>query len=302
MFVRNAIFLLCLGVTCGAGAAESVLLSDGNLQIDSQDLRADALRMPPEMRPLVLSRPQTVGQIATNLYVRRAMAAKAQTLGLDKDPQVLANLKIAADKVLSDALLEHIDKENALSEQALLAKAQSLYKAKPERFQSEEQVHARHILIAGNSPESKAEAEKVLSALKAGANFADLAKEKSADKSNAAKGGDLGFFGRGRMVPSFEQAAFALKNKNDLSPVVESQFGYHVIQLEARKPAGLRPFDEVKDDLVKEVRTTIAQDARVAEAQRIQSEAKLDTQAIEAFAKSYEAAAGTARKSGAPTQ
>ncbi len=206
------------------------------------------------------------------------------------------------DKVLSDALLERIDQKSTPSEAAVEAKARTLYRAKPDRFKAEEQVHARHILIAGTTTESKAEAEKLLKDLKDGADFAKLAEEKSADKGSAAKGGDVGYFGKGRMVPQFEQAAFELKNKNDLSGVVESQFGYHIIQLLDRKPAGVRPFDEVKEELAKEVRASIVQDARVAEAQRLQANGVPDVKAMEAFAKNYEAAVPAARRAVAPQQ
>lgn len=298
--LRGTFLSCCVALAGIAHAADPVLMGDGTLQIDGMDVRADSLRMPPEMRPLVLSRPQTVGQIVTNLYARRALASKAQQLGLDKDPQVAANLKLAMDKVLSDAMLERIDQDNMPTEQAAAAKAQALYRAKPDRFKAEEQVNVRHILVGGVSAESKAEAEKILKELKAGADFAKLAESKSADKGSAAKGGDLGFFGKGRMVPPFEQAAFALKGKNDLSDVVESQFGYHIIQLLERKPAGMKPFEEVKEDLIKEVRATVAQDARVAEAQRLQANGKLDTQAVEAFAKTFESAVPAAQRAVAP--
>ncbi|MFN3374960.1 MAG: peptidylprolyl isomerase [Burkholderiaceae bacterium] len=298
-----AVMALLGGAAFAAQANDAVPLVQGDkISITTLDIQADALRMPPEMRPLVLSRPQTVGQVAHNLYVRRAMAAEALAQGLDKDPVVAATLKVAMDKVLSDALIERIDQKAAPSQEAAEAKARTLYRANPDRFKADEQVRVRHILISGTTPESKAEAEKILQDLKGGADFAKLATEKSADKGSAEKGGDLGFFARGRMVPSFEQAAFALKNANDMSDLVESQFGYHIIQLLDRKPAGVRPFDEVKDDLVKEVRASIIQDARVAEAQRLQANAKPDAAAIEAFAKRYEAAVPAAQRAVAPRQ
>ena len=299
--VASAVFGWMAGPAVASEAAVPLVQGD-KIVITTLDVQADALRMPPEMRPLVLSRVPTVSQVASNLYVRRALAAEAQAIGLDKDPLVAAHLKVAMDKVLSDALLERIDQKSAPNEAAVEAKARTLYRAKPDRFKGEEQVRARHILIAGTNSESKAEAEKLLKDLKGGADFAKLAEEKSADKGSAAKGGDVGFFAKGRMVPQFEQAAFGLKNKNDLSDVVESQFGYHIIQLLDRKPAGIRPFEEVKDELAKEVRATITQDARVAEAQRLQANGTPDAKAMEAFAKTYEAAVPAAQRAVAPKQ
>jgi peptidyl-prolyl cis-trans isomerase C len=271
------------------------------VMVTSADIQADALmRMPEEMRALVLANAKTVGQIASNLYVRRAWGEQAVAGGLDKDPLVAAALQVARDKVLSDAWIEQLDRKNTLDEAALLKMARDSYTAKPERFKVGEQVQARHILIAGVTPEARAQAEQVLKDLKAGGDFAKLAEAHSADKGNAAKGGDLGFFGKGRMVPPFEEAVFALKNKGDLSGVVETQFGYHLIQLEGRKPAGVRPFDEVKDELVKQIANDLKQNARVEAAQVLQAVATTKTEAIDAFAKRHAPAAEQAAKKVAP--
>ena len=274
----------------GAWAAGPVLVQGPEVLITADDMQADSLRMPEEMRGAVLSRPKTVSQIATNLYVRRALANKAQAQGLGNDPQVAAALQVARDKVLSDALLAKIDKDSAPSDAVAEGQARNNYKAKPERFQAPEQVQVRHILIAGTDGDARAQAEKILEELKAGANFAQLAKERSADTGSAAKGGDLGLFARGRMVPEFDEAAFALKKPGDLSSIVETKFGFHILKLDARRPAGLRPYEEVREELIKEVRGKLQQDARVAEAEKMQQGLTVNNEAIEAFAATHKAA------------
>lgn len=277
-----------------AHAVDAVPLTQGGkFAITSADLEADALmRMPPEMRPMVLSDKRSVGQVAMNMYVRRALGQQAVHEGLDKDPQVVAMLQLARDKVLSDMMLERIDKQSAPSDAAALELAHTTYLAKPERFKVGEQVQVRHILIAGTTPESRAQAEALLVELKGGGDFAKLAQERSADKGSAAKGGDLGLFAKGRMVPAFEEAAFALKSKGDFSGIVETQFGYHIIQLADRKPAGTRSFDEVKEELLKEVRASVLQDGRVKAAQKLMEGVEPDNQAIESFASRYSKGAG----------
>lgn len=178
----------------------------------------------------------------------------------------------------------------------MLKQARSIYQAKSERFKVGEQVKARHILISGTTPESRAKAEELLAQARKGADFAKLAEENSADKGSAARGGDLGFFTQGRMVPEFDKAVFALQKKGDLSDVVQTQFGYHVIQLEERRAPSVRPFDEVKDELLREVRTESANDARMALVRKVQENMVADDKALDAF---FERQAPSAQKAAA---
>lgn len=135
------------------------------------------------------------------------------------------------------------------------AEAQKFYNEHPEEFQRPEQVHARHILFKA-SPDAdaatkKAAAEKAAKARERalkGEDFAKLAEELSEGPS-AKKGGDLGFFGRKQMVTPFADAAFALE-PGQISQVVETRFGYHVIKVEEKRAASKQPFAEVKDRLI----------------------------------------------------
>lgn len=121
------------------------------------------------------------------------------------------------------------------------------YDANPEEFVDKEKVHARHILV-----KTEAEAQSVIKSLKGLSGdklrneFIAQAKSKSTGPS-AAKGGDLGYFPRGQMVPSFNDAAFSMKEGSISSAPVQSQFGYHVIYIEDKKPAKKLGFDEVKN-------------------------------------------------------
>ena len=215
------------------------------------------------------------------------MATEAEAAGLANTPEMQAALRIARDRILSDAWLARIDAQHQITDPAAEKLARNVYRAEPNRFMNKEQVRVRHILVAGTTLESRAQAEKLLDELKAGADFAKLAEASSADKSSAARGGDLGFFQTGRMVPAFEQAAFALEKPGQLSGVVETQFGYHVMKLEERKPAGVRPFEEVREDLIKEIRANVAQQARAEEAQRLQQGMQIDKEAINAFSAGF---------------
>ncbi len=133
--------------------------------------------------------------------------------------------------------------------------ARSFYDQNPEKFRRDEAVRASHILIGVDAKATDAEKkasrekiEKLRKELAAGADFAALAKANSTCPSSQ-QGGDLGFFGKGQMVPSFEKAAFGLK-PGEVSAVVETQFGYHLIKLAEKKAAEAVAFDEAKPRII----------------------------------------------------
>jgi peptidyl-prolyl cis-trans isomerase C len=133
--------------------------------------------------------------------------------------------------------------------------ARAFYAKNPDRFKQEETVRASHILLKvdENAPEAarkaaRARMDGILKRARSGADFAALAREHSQDGS-AREGGDLGYFERARMVPPFSQAAFALK-PGEISDVVTTQFGYHIIKVTDRKPAAMPPFDQVGGRIV----------------------------------------------------
>jgi len=135
------------------------------------------------------------------------------------------------------------------------------YDANSKLYRQEEEIKARHILfttrpgVADDEKKAKARADSLLAVIrKDGGDFAELAKRFSQEPGAATSGGDLGWFGRGRMVKDFEQAAFALK-PGEISPVVKTQFGFHIIKLDDRKAAGQKSFDAVRS----EIRMQIAQ-------------------------------------------
>lgn len=281
-FVLVFAFLCCLGTL---PATAQVLVSGSGVTVTAQDMQSDLLRVPPEVRANTFSRPSEVQNNASNIFVRRGLAAEALRAGLDQNPTVSAALALARDRVLSDARLAQIDQANLPSEQALLAYAQSAYKANTQRFEAPEQVRIRHILILVSEPGARATAEQLLKDLKAGADFEKMAKARSQDPGSAASGGDLGLVSRGRMVKPFEDAAFKLTQPGTLSDVVETNFGFHIIKLDGKRLAGLRSFEEVKDTLLKEARATLIGNARAEERDRILKYAEFDGAAIEAFAK-----------------
>ncbi len=142
---------------------------------------------------------------------------------------------------------------------------QDLYNADLARYVEPEQIRARHILLKVDmaaEPQKaqavQAEAQKLQEKIKNGADFAALAKKHSQDEATAAAGGDLGFFKRGAMVGPFEEAAFGLQ-PGEVSDVIETPFGYHIIKLEEKKPKRVRPLEDVRDELVRDLQQELAE-------------------------------------------
>jgi peptidyl-prolyl cis-trans isomerase D len=148
------------------------------------------------------------------------------------------------------------------------ADIEAFYKTNMSQYQTPAQVRASHILLKTEGKDEKAvqaQAEEILKQVKApGADFAALAKKYSEDDSNSANGGDLDYFGRGRMVAEFEQAAFGMK-AGEISNVVKTAFGFHIIKVVDNQPEKTRPLAELKAEIEDQLKWQKAQ----AEAEKI---------------------------------
>ena len=139
------------------------------------------------------------------------------------------------------------------------AQLQSYYNAHRDEYRTPERVHARHILLSTANrpkdevPKIQAQAEDLLKKIKAGGDFAELAKKYSQDPGSAVKGGDLGWIVRGQTVKNFEDAAFTLKPK-EISNVISTEYGFHIIQVLEKEPAHTQTLDEVKSQILTTLR------------------------------------------------
>ncbi len=250
--------LVCLSaLLLGAPATAEVLATVNGTEITDADLKIAA-------EDLGSSVPQQLQGKARDAYLldylidSELVAQKAEADKLDQDPDFAKRLAYYRGKVLAEALLGKVAKDAVTPE-----KLQQAYDAAAKEQKPQTEIHARHILV-----DSQAEAEAALKRIKAGEDFAKVAKEVSKDA--AEDGGDLGWFTKDRMIPEFADAAFKL-NAGDVSEPVKTQFGWHIIKVEGKRQTTFPPFDQVKG----QVQTFVAQQAQAELIEQLHKDAKI---------------------------
>lgn len=204
-----------------AAPTDPVLASVGGEEIHQSDLIYAAEDLGENLGQIP---PEQQGQVLLDMLINmKVMAQAARAAGMDETETFKSRQLYLEERALRRAYFEQ-----AIAEAVTDAEIQAAYDEWTTSFVPEEEVRARHILVA-----TEEDARTVLTEIQAGRAFEDLAQEKSADGS-AARGGDLGYFGRGQMVQPFEDAAFSLE-VGAVSQPVESQFGWHLIKVEDKR-------------------------------------------------------------------
>ncbi len=187
-----------------------------------------------------------------------SQAAQQQKIG-DRD-SVKHRIEFERNKVLMETLLQDVG-QSAMTDEAM----HKVYDEAVKQMANEQEVHARHILVATEDEAKAIEAE-----LKKGADFATLAKQKSKDPG-AAEGGDLGYFTKDQMVPEFAEVAFKL-DKGQISDPVKTQFGWHIIKVEDKRIKPTPTFDQVKG----QIENYVAHRAQAELVQKLRSVANIE--------------------------
>jgi peptidyl-prolyl cis-trans isomerase C len=238
-----------------AAAKEPVVAQIGDyvLTLDKLELFWNKL---PERSRAVFEQKGGKKAMLDQLIRMKLMDQEARRTGLAEKPDVRMDLEIAQDAVFYRAVYDEEVMNKVITEDAV----RSYYDAHKDGFTTPEMIRCRHILVtptedkdldnekkddAKTDQEAKAKIERLLAEIKKGADFAQLAREYSEDPASGRNGGDLGFFPKGRMVKPFDEAAFALQ-VGQVSDVVKTQYGYHIIKLEEKKPAEAQTLDQVR--------------------------------------------------------
>ncbi|HVF34507.1 MAG TPA: peptidylprolyl isomerase [Candidatus Saccharimonadia bacterium] len=237
-------------VPAAAQLVDKPIATRGDASVTFADVDARMARIPEKDRAATIGTPERIESIVSGMLLTRQLANEARKLGLDKDPAILREMELSAESVLARYRLDQI---GDAAEVDVTQLAKEVYQADPARFTIPEQRRVRHVLIRTQN-RSKEDARKLADevladARKPGADFEEIAKGRSEDETTKAHGGLLPEFGPDVMEQSFYDASFALAKPGDISEVVETPYGFHVIQLVGTKPSRLRPYTEVREEL-----------------------------------------------------
>ena len=267
IFIHQFIYLLA-GAILFAGAAQIVKADEGRILVGTvngetiwlDDVMRQAERLPAKFRQAPME--NYFDQLVTDMVDSKIAADAARAEKYDTKKEIAAAMKAASDRVLAESWIG----EKIINEvnDAAIEKAYETFVADTA---SREQVTAAHILVA-----TEDEAKAIIASLKEGADFAELAKSKSTGPSGPS-GGSLGKFGRGQMVPAFENAAFALGNGKITTQPVQTQFGWHVIKVDSKEIAPAPTMENMREQLVQTLSTQAL--GRVLEELRAKQEIRL---------------------------
>jgi peptidyl-prolyl cis-trans isomerase C len=192
-----------------------------------------------QQQPLDKIYPQLLNSMVNATLLEQA-ARKAK---IDQNAQIKEQIAGATTEILANAYVSSLARSEITE-----AKLRAAYDQYAKEAPKTEEVHARHILVA-----TEQEAKDIIAQLDKGADFATLAKDKTTDPSGKANGGDLGYFTKQDMVPEFADAAFALKPGEYTKTPVHTQFGWHVIKVEDRRPGKAGTYEQVAPEIAQQM-------------------------------------------------
>ena len=239
LIVRLVLVAVIILPALRALAEDKVLATVNDHPITESEVEARLKGLPPQLRGQ-MDNPEQRKHLVEQMALAYLMVEEARKEGLDHTPEFKQGMQSAEERLLSTMYVrKHIGEPQPPSDEELHKE----YEARLPELTPSPRIRARHILVK-TEEEAKAARKRIV---EGGEDFAKVAKEVSTGPS-AAQGGDLGMFGKGRMVPAFEKAAFALK-KGEISQPVHTQFGWHIIQVTEIQGGQAPTFDQVKDRL-----------------------------------------------------
>lgn len=227
----------------------AVVATYSGKKLTSADVLAEIERLPGPSRTY-LSAPDRKRQFVENMILNDLLFEEGKKQGYDKDPDIDRQIVDMRKRLVVQKLMRELQKPPEITDE----QAKQYYDDNPTLY-STTQIKAAHVLVKDEetAKEVRAQLEKDPS------KFAEVAKEKSTDRTSGGRGGELGKFAQGRMVPEFEKVAFALP-VNELSQPVKTQYGWHIIIVTEREEGERKPFDQVKEQIRATMRNKALQD------------------------------------------
>jgi peptidyl-prolyl cis-trans isomerase C len=252
VYVLGCLLLILLFVPGASFSQDAIVAKIGEKKITLSDFNKILHFYDPEKLKMIENNQQVKEQLLQQMVQALVISHLATQSGFDARPDIKEQLEFLKSSFLANEYLKReVIQKITVSEDEVKA----YYDANKDEFKIPEMVRARHILFLVEASATDEQKKKVyekavetLKEIKEGADFAKLASELSGDPGSKSKGGEIGFVARGKTVKPFEDALFALK-PGEVSGVVETKFGYHIIQAEERKDASVEPFDEAKEKI-----------------------------------------------------
>lgn len=254
--------IACLLTGVGAAVAQDnslppgVVAEQNGVQVTLQDIDAFAARIPEKDRGGFFDSPKRIESTILGLLLKKQLTAQARAEKLDADPAVQRRVDLSTEEVLAAVQLEHY--KDTLKQPDFSELAREYYLAHKDEFVETGEVDVKHVLVSTKDrgeDEAKARIGKVEAAARANPDtFDKLVDEYSDDPSKADNHGLIEHAESGNMAPPFATAAVALTKVGQVSPIVKTEFGYHVLKLVRHKPDRQKSFDEIKTALIEKLR------------------------------------------------
>jgi len=241
--------LLTLSIITSSLISSDILATVDGKNITKQDVQAFISMSAPQAKYELLT-PSQIKSITDRLIEKSLFVKLAKAEGVDKKEEYKRNMEKIQEELMVNMWMK-TQMDNLLVSDS---EAKGFYDKNKAKFVSEASIHARHILV-----KTQKDADEITNALKSlkgealKIKFIALAKEKSTGPSGP-KGGDLGTFGKGKMVPAFEKAVWALKDGEITTSAVKTQFGYHIIYLEKKNAPANIPYAKVKSRIIESMK------------------------------------------------
>jgi peptidyl-prolyl cis-trans isomerase C len=248
----GTLFLFCLSLQASASAEEKVVASIGDQKITLSDFTRLTGYLDKDKQEMLEKNPSLKESLLRQIVQSIVISDIAIQKGFAEKPDIKEQLDYFRKSFLANEYLRQ-----DISQKAMVSEGDTMsyYETHETEFEVPEMVRARHILIKAPSSASEDEkktayekAQNILERIHAGEDFAQIASEMSDDSHTKSKGGDLGFFARGRIVKPIEDAAFSTE-PGKVSGIVETQFGYHILKVEEKKDPAIQPYEEVKEKI-----------------------------------------------------